>query len=102
MQSGAHNLIPLLLLRTGGYVSYLVTTRALHDTPGFTSGAQYAVRRRFNDFVALSSALKVWYIFAHVRVFVCVCVYKPGTRVDPDLCPAHLRSGMYLVLWLTA
>jgi len=43
----------------GGYVSYLVTTRALADTPGFTSGSQSAVRRRFNDFVALASALKV-------------------------------------------
>ncbi len=62
-------------------MSYLVTTRAMADTPGFTRGCQCAVRRRFNDFVALSGALKVM-LGNWVQHSIWLDAHKRRTDVD--------------------
>lgn len=70
----------------GGYISYLVTTRVLADAPGgYTRGSEMAVRRRFNDFVALSSALKVCQAWGLVRRVRCMKASVQQGHASPPL-----------------
>jgi len=108
-----------LLLPSGGYVSYLVTTRALAEAPGFSPGSQFGVRRRFSDFVALSSVLKVRAQLASVAKLlllktavaaasVCLASAASGLRGLRDVvfvllsCCVSFKAGCFRMIWTPA
>lgn len=57
--------VPVRHVLAAGHVTYLVTTQLREELPGYTRGKKFAVRRRFREFVALASVLKVSVVWHH-------------------------------------